>query len=220
MTLEQQMKNGLLYCEYGHPDQVDKDYEKTIEQQRETGKELQYDYNQTRPSDQKRKREILEQLVAEIGKDVWIEAPMHMSYGCNVHIGNCFYANYNLTIVDDIDVYIGDHVMCAPNVTITATGHPVSGEMRRNGAQFSDPVYIGDDVWIGANVVILPGVHIGNDVVIGAGSVVTKDIPDHTVAMGVPCKVVREISDYDREYYRKGHKVNPDFDPKAENKGE
>lgn len=214
VSLEKQMKSGELYVEYGHPDQADQVYEKVIEHQREQGKELQFDYNNTRPSDQKKKKEILTKLLAEMGEEIWIEAPMHMSYGPNVHIGNHFYANYNLTIVDDVDVYIGDYVMCAPNVSIVTTGHPVYGPYRRNGAQFSDPIHIGNDVWIGANVVILPGVSVGNDVVIGAGSVVTKDIPDHSVAMGVPCKVVRTITDYDKEYYRKNCKVNLDFDPK------
>lgn len=218
MSLEEQMKSGELYVEYGHSEPEDLAYEKIIEEQRERGKELQFDYNHTRPSDQETKKKILKELLAEMGEEIWIEAPMHMSYGPNVHIGNHFYANYNLTIVDDVDVYIGDYVMCAPNVTLAATGHPVYGPYRRNGAQFSDPIRIGNDVWIGANVVILPGVTVGNDVVIGAGSVVTKDIPDHSVAMGVPCKVVRQITEYDKEYYRKGCKVNPDFDPNLQQK--
>ena len=117
----------------------------------------------------------------------------------------------NLVVVDDIEVHIGNNVMVAPNVTLSVTGHPVDPEYRRGGTQFSLPIVIGDDVWIGANSVILPGVTIGDNSVIGAGSVVTQDIPANSVAYGVPCRVIREINDYDKEYYRKGKKVNLDW---------
>lgn len=130
-----------------------------------------------------------------------------MAYGKRTHIGNCFYANFNLVIVDDIDVWIGDHVMIAPNVTISVTGHPVHPELRKDGSQFSFPVRIGNDVWIGAGAVILPGVTIGDGAVIGAGSVVTHDIPPNVVAFGVPCRVRREITDRDREFYWKDLRV-------------
>lgn len=212
MSLEKQMKTGQLYIEYGHEAEEDKQYEKVIEKQRERGKELVFDYNQTRPSDIETKRKILKEIVAEMGKETWVESPVHFSYGCNTHIGNYFYSNFNLCIVDDGDVFIGDYVMCGPNVTITATGHPVWKEYRRKGCQFSLPVRIGSDVWIGANVVILPGVTIGDDVVIGAGSVVTHDIPAHSVALGVPSRVVREITEEDRKFYRKDMPVNEDWD--------
>ncbi|MDO4296489.1 MAG: sugar O-acetyltransferase [bacterium] len=209
MSLEYQMKHGLLYCEYGHKAEEDKAYEKVMEKQREKGKELMFEYNnQTAPSNYKRKKEILTELLGGVGESVWIEAPAHFSYGCNTYIGNHFYSNFNMVIVDDAEVHIGDYVMLGPNVTISVTGHPVYGEYRRNGTQFSLPVHIGNDVWIGANVVILPGVTIGDDVVIGAGSVVTKDIPSHSVAVGVPCRVLREITEYDREYFRKDCPVN------------
>ena len=127
------------------------------------------------------------------------------------YIGENFYANFNLVVVDDIEVHIGNNVMVAPNVTLSVTGHPVDPEYRRGGTQFSLPIVIGDDVWIGANSVILPGVTIGDNSVIGAGSVVTQDIPANSVAYGVPCRVIREINDYDKEYYRKGKKVNLDW---------
>lgn len=211
MSLEQQMKDGLLYREFGHKDEKDKEYEKVIEAQRVRAKELCFIYNQTNPSDNKKKEELLKEMFGSLGEMPWVESPVHLSYGCNTHIGNNFYANFNMVIVDDIDVYIGDHVMFAPNVTISATGHPVWGEFRRDGTQFSLPVHIGNDVWIGSNVVVLPGVTIGNNVVIGAGSVVTHDIPDNVVAVGVPCKVLREITDEDKEYYRKGMPVNKDW---------
>jgi len=146
-------------------------------------------------------------LYTDMGESIWIEPPFHAAYGSNVHIGDFFYANFNLVIVDDIDVYIGAHVMIAPNVTITPTGHPVDAETRRPGAQFSIPVRIGDDVWIGSNAVILPGVSIGEGAVIGAGSVVTKDIPPGVVAVGNPCRVIREIGARDKEYYYRDRKI-------------
>lgn len=211
MSLKNDMQSGRLYYEYGHPDKEDQAYEKVIEQKRERGKDLTFEYNHTRPSDMETRNRLLKEILGDVGKMAWLEPPVHFSYGCNTHIGDYFYSNFNFTVVDDIDVYIGDHVMMGPNVTLSATGHPVWGEYRRNGTQFSLPVRIGNDVWIGANVVVLPGVTIGNDVVIGAGSVVTKDIPDHSVAFGVPCKVIRPITDYDRDYYRKNCKVNLDF---------
>lgn len=211
MSLEQQMKSGLLYREFGHKDEKDVAYEKLIERQRKHGKELTFAYNQTNPSDYGRKRELLEQILGSLGDEVWIESPVNFSYGCNTHVGNYFYANFNLVIVDDVDVYIGDYVMCGPNVSICVTGHPVYGEFRRDGTQFSLPVHIGNDVWIGANAVIMPGVTIGNNVVIGAGSVVTQDIPDNVVAFGTPCRVARPITEEDKEYFRKGVPVNKDW---------
>ncbi len=211
MPLEHQMKSGLLYREYGHKSEEDKHYEKIIEEKRKHGKELTFAYNQTNPSDYQEKHRLLHQILGSVGKDAWIESPVNFSYGCNTHIGDYFYANYNMVIVDDVDVHIGDYVMCGPNVTISVTGHPIYGEFRRDGTQFSLPVTIGNDVWIGANCVILPGVTIGNNVVIGAGSVVTHDIPDNVVAYGSPCKVVRSITEKDKEFYRKGMPVNKDW---------
>lgn len=211
MSLQEQMKTGKLYVEYGHASAEDRAYEKVIEGQRARCKELLYDYNHTRPSDQQTKDGILKTLLGSMGSSIWMEAPIHFSYGCNTHFGSHVYANFNLTVVDDGEVYVGDYVMFAPNVTITSTGHPVHPMYRREGAQFSLPVHIGNDVWIGANVVILPGVTIGNNVVIGAGSVVTHDIPDNCVAMGTPCRVVRAITDADKAEYKKGYPVNEDW---------
>lgn len=212
MKLERQMKDGGLYVEFGHKDPEDVAYEQVIEAQRIRCKDLLYEYNQTRPSDMAEKNRILDELLGSHTENCWIEAPMHFSYGCNTHIGDHFYANFNMTVVDDGEVFIGDHVMLAPNVTITSTGHPVWPEYRRKGAQFSLPVHIGNDVWIGSNVVILPGVTIGDGSVIGAGSVVTKDIPAHTVAMGVPCRPVREITEKDRDFYRRDCPIEPGWD--------
>lgn len=212
MSLEEQMKSGKVYIEYGHTSEEDKAYEKRIEEQRKRGKELVYDYNHTRPSDYKRKEELLKQILASAGEKIWIESPVAFSYGCYTHIGHHFYANYNMVIVDDIDVYIGDYVMFGPNVTVAATGHPLVKDLRRKGAQFSLPVHIGNDVWVGANVAIMPGVTIGDGAVIGAGSVVTSDIPADVVAFGTPCKAVRSITEEDRKFYRKGFPLNEDWD--------
>lgn len=208
MSLEAQMRNGLLYCEYGHGSQEDKAYEKVIEKQRNDCKEMMFDYNNTRPTDFAAKKKILKNVLGSMGEEVWIESPAHFSYGCYTHIGHHFYSNFNLVIVDDAEVFIGNYVMFGPNVSISVTGHPVYGEYRRDASQFSLPVHIGDDVWIGANSVILPGVTIGAHSVIGAGSIVTHDIPENVVAFGAPCKVIREITDWDKEYYKKNMPVN------------
>lgn len=191
MNIRDKMRKGMLYTDMcdGLPDE------------RLKGKELIYDYNNTRPSEQKKRDEILKKLFGSVGTNPFIETPLHVSYGSNIHIGNNFYANFNLVIVDDIEVYIGNNVMMAPNVTISVTGHPIHPDQRKNGAQFSIPVKIEDNVWIGAGVIILPGVTIGENSVIGAGSIVTKSIPKNVVAVGNPCKVLREITEKDKESF-------------------
>ncbi len=170
--------------------------------------DLLYDYNQTRPTEQAKRRELLKVLLAEVGENCYIEPPLHANWGRNTHLGSNVYANFNLTLVDDTDVYIGDSVMIGPNVTIATAGHPIDPELRRKVAQFNIPVRIGNNVWIGAGAVILPGVTIGDDSVIGAGSIVTKDIPAGVVAVGNPCRVLRPICDRDREFYYKDRKVD------------
>lgn len=170
--------------------------------------ELLYDYNQTRPTEQPKRRELLKVLLAEVGENCYIEPPLHANWGRNTHLGSNVYANFNLTLVDDTDIYIGDSVMIGPNVTIATAGHPVDPELRRKVAQFNIPVRIGNNVWIGAGAVILPGVTIGDDSVIGAGSIVTKDIPAGVVAVGNPCRVLRPIGERDREFYYKDRKVD------------
>ena len=212
MSLEKQMKTGQVYVEFGHSDPEDIAYEKVTEDQRLLAKDLCYDYNNTRPTDLKSREAILAKLLGSAGEGLWMEPPIHFAYGSNTFIGHHVYANFNLTIVDDGECHIGNYCMFAPNVVISTTGHPVHPSFRDKGAQFSLPVTIGDHVWIGSNVTIMPGVTIGENSVIGAGSVVTHDIPDNVVAMGVPCRVVRPITDEDLVYYRKGVKVNEDYD--------
>ena len=198
MTIRERIKNGMLYVDVGEG----------LDEERIRCKELLYDYNNTRPNEEIERKDLLKKLLGDMGEDIWIEPPVHMAYGTNVHIGNHFYANFNFVIVDDIDVYIGEHVMIAPNVTITPTGHPVDPDLRRPGTQFSIPVRIGNNVWIGSNVVILPGITIGDNAVIGAGSVVTHDIPENVVAVGNPCHLLRKINERDKEYYYKNRRVD------------
>jgi len=212
MSLKEQMQTGQVYIEFGHASSEDQAYEKVIERQRLLCKERCFDFNQTRPLDTQRKDEILRELLGSAGKSIWMESPIHFAYGVNTHIGDNFYSNFNLSVVDDGEVFIGDYVMIAPNVTISTTGHPIHPSFRDKGAQFSLPVRIESHVWIGSNVVIMPGVTIGENSVIGAGSVVTRDIPKNSVAFGAPCRVVREITEEDRIYYRKGMKINEDWD--------
>ncbi|RJX69514.1 sugar O-acetyltransferase [Vibrio sinensis] len=169
--------------------------------------EVLYDFNHTRPSEQKKRQEIMSKLFAEVGHDCYIEPPLHANWGIHTHLGNNVYVNFNLTLVDDTHIYIGDNVMIAPNVTISTAGHPIEPELRRKVAQFNIPVTIGNNVWIGAHSVVLPGVTIGENSVIGAGSIVTKDIPANVVAVGNPCRVVREIGEHDKEFYFKNHRL-------------
>lgn len=161
-----------------------------------------YDFNATRPSEQKKRQDMLKDMFAAIGANCYIEPPLHANFGGkHVHFGRNVYANYNLTLVDDGHIYVGDYVMIGPNVTISTAGHPVEPHLRRQGLQYNIDVHIGSNVWIGAGAVILPGISIGNDTVIGAGSIVTKDIPAGVVAVGNPCRILREIGEHDRKYY-------------------
>ena len=126
------------------------------------------------------------------------------------HFGNQIYVNYNLTCVDDTHIYIGDYTMLGPNVTIATAGHPILPELRQKGLQYNMPVHIGKNCWVGAGVIIMPGITIGDNVVIGAGSVVTKDIPSNMVAVGNPCRIMREVGEHDRIYYFKDRKIDMD----------
>lgn len=171
--------------------------------------ELLYDFNQTRPSEQDKREKILKKMFAEIGDDCYIEPPFHANWGGkNVHFGNGVYANFNLTMVDDCDIFVGNNVLFGPNVTVSAGTHPIHPELRSKQAQYNIPIHIGNNVWIGANSVILPGVNIGDNSVIGAGSIVTKDIPSNVVAVGNPCRVLREINENDMKYYYRDMKID------------
>ena len=168
-----------------------------------------FEYNNLKPSMQLEKNKLLKEMFADIGDNCYIETPFHANWGGkNVHFGNNVYANFNLTLVDDCDIYVGNNVMFGPNVVLSTGTHPIEPKLRSKQAQYNVPIHIEDNVWIGSNCVVIPGVTIGKNSVIGAGSVVTKDIPANVVAVGSPCKVIREINDRDRKYYYKNYEID------------
>lgn len=168
-----------------------------------------YEFNMTRPSEQQKRAELLREMLAEVGEGCYIEAPFYANWGGkHVHFGNYVYANFNLTLVDDTHIYVGDYTMFGPNVTVATAGHPILPELREKVYQFNAPVRIGRNCWIGAGAIILPGITIGDNTVVGAGSVVTKDLPPNVIAAGNPCKVMRWIGQRDKEFYFKGKKIN------------
>ncbi|WP_026888641.1 sugar O-acetyltransferase [Clostridium beijerinckii] len=169
-----------------------------------------HEYNLLRPDEMNRMEELIKDILGKTGDKVFIEQPFHCDYGQNIEVGNNFFANYNCTILDVGKVVIGENVLFAPNVSIYTAGHPIHPESRNSGYEYGIDVIIGDNVWVGGSVVINPGVKIGNNVVIGSGSVVTKDIPDNVIAVGNPCKVVREITEEDRKYYYKNNEFDVD----------
>ena len=181
--LKEKMASGALYC--------CSDEELLKEQARCL--ELQYDYNATRPSEGEKREALLKKMFAEVGENCYIEPPLHANWGGHhVRLGNNVYANFGLTLVDDAEITVGDSCMFGPNVILATAGHPIDPDLRRQVYQFNLPIRIGNNVWI------------------GAGSVVTKDIPANVVAVGNPCRVLREIGDYDRQYYTKNRKIDLD----------
>lgn len=186
-----------------------------ITEEQNTCLELLYTFNQTRPSEQEKRNQLLKQMFAEIGENCYIEPPFHANFGGkHVHFGKNIYANFNLTMVDDGHIYVGDYTMFAPGVIVATAGHPILPELRETVYQYNMPVHIGKNCWIGAGAIILLGVTIGDQVVVGAGSVVTKDLPSNVVAVGNPCRVVREVNEHDRIYYFKNRKIDWDTLPR------
>ena len=168
-----------------------------------------YDFNRTRPTEGAKREAMLKEMFAEIGEGCYIEPPFHANFGGgHVHFGKGVYANFNFTVVDDTHIYVGDYTMFGPNVTIATAGHPILPQLRQEGYQFNMPVRIGKNCWLGAGVIVLPGITIGDNVVIGAGSIVTKDLPSNVVAVGNPCRVLREVNEHDEEYYFKDRKID------------
>lgn len=168
-----------------------------------------WEFNRLKPSQSEEKQHYMKEVFAECGENCYIELPFHANWGGkNVHFGNDIYANFNLTLIDDGDIYVDDKVMFGPNVTVATPNHPIIPELRERALQYNKPVHICENVWIGANTVIVPGVTIGKNSVIGAGSVVTKDIPENVVAVGNPCRVLREIGEHDREYFYKNERID------------
>jgi acetyltransferase-like isoleucine patch superfamily enzyme len=181
------------------------DYELYTE--RQYTKEQIFRFNSLPPSEVGMRNEIIRKLFSVTGEKFIIEPPFYCDYGSNISIGNNFYSNFNLVILDCAKIVIGDNVLIGPNVGIYAAGHPVHHELRIQEYEFAFPVYIGSNVWIGGSAVINPGVKIGDNSVIGSGSVVTKDIPSNVVAAGNPCRVIREITGEDKIYYFRNFRV-------------
>ena len=166
-------------------------------------------FNQLKPSQIEEKEKYLKEVFAECGEGCFIELPLHANWGGHhVHMGDYVYANTNLTLVDDGHIYIGSKVMFGPNVTVATANHPIEASLRARGLQYNKDVHIGENAWIGAGAVIVPGVTVGKNTIIGAGSIVTKDIPDNVVAVGNPCRVLREVGEHDREFFFKEERID------------
>ena len=203
MAMKDKMHTGELYLP-GDPEILEDQFRRL---------DRLYEYNHTLPSNQERRAELLREMFAEIGEDCYIEAPFFSNFGGgHVHFGKCVYGNFNLTLVDDTHIYVGDYTMFGPNVTVATAGHPILPELREKQYQYNAPVRIGRCCWIGAGAIILPGVTIGDNVVVGAGSVVTKDLPSNVVAVGNPCRVLRPVGQRDLEYYFKDRKIPADLE--------
>ncbi len=188
MTEKEKCAAGMLY---------DANYDEALIQERQICKDICFEYNNTKPSELRDKKKILKKLFGKTKGEFTIQAPFWCDYGYNIELGENFYANHNLMILDGAKVTFGDNVFIAPDCGFHTAGHPIDAERRNKGLEYAYPIRVGDNVWIGAGVQVLPGVTIGNHVVIGAGSVVTKDIPDHVIAVGNPCKVLRAITEED-----------------------
>lgn len=202
MTQKDRLHSGEIY----DPNDAD------VVQEQTACQELLYDYNHTRPSEGERRQQLLKQMFAEIGEGCYIEPPLHANWGGHfVHFGSRIYCNYNLTLVDDTHIYVGDGTKFGPNVILATAGHPICPELRNRALQYNMPIRVGKNCWLGAGAVVLPGVTIGDNTVIGAGSVVTKDIPANVVAVGNPCRVLRTIGEQDREYYFRDRKIPAEF---------
>lgn len=199
MTQRQRMDDGLIY----NPNDA------SIMAEQSGCLELLYDFNATRPSEMDKRNALLKQMFGRIGEGCYIEPPLHANWaGRHVFMGDNVYANFNLTLVDDGNIFIGDKVMFGPNVTVATANHPIVPALREKGLQYNKDVHIGNNVWIGTGVIIVPGVTIGDNTVIGAGSIVTKDIPANVVAVGIPCRVLREIGERDRMYFYKNEQID------------
>lgn len=190
MTEKEKMLNQKLY---------NANYDEDLLKERNCAKDLCFEFNQILPSNLSLQQTVLKKLLGKTKEDFTIIAPFFCDYGYNIEIGENFFANHNTIILDGAKVKFGDNVFIAPNCGFYTAGHPIDFERRNEGLEYAYPITIGDNVWIGAGVQVMPGVTIGSDVVIGAGSVVVKDIPSHCVAVGNPCKVVRSITDEDRK---------------------
>lgn len=194
MTEKEKRDLGLLY---------NANYDPEIQAEVAACNDLCHEFNQIKPSARSEQKEILKKLFAKMGKDPVVNTPFWIDYGYNTTVGDCFFANHNCQILDGGKVTFGDYVFIAPNCTFTTAEHALDVEQRNEGLEVALPITVGNNVWIGAGTVVLGGVTIGDNTVIGAGSVVTKDIPSGVIAVGVPCRVMREITEADRDKYPK-----------------
>lgn len=192
MTEREKAAAGYLY---------DANYDKELAVLRDRCKDLCYDFNACRPSETQKQREILKQIIGKTDESFILTAPFWCDYGFNITLGKNFYANHNCIMLDGARITFGDNVFIAPNCVFTTAGHALDETQRNAGLEIALPITVGNSVWFGANVTVLPGVTIGDNVIIGAGSVVTKDIPSGVVAVGNPCRIMRKITDADREKY-------------------
>ena len=192
MTEREKMQQGLLY---------DANYDEELLAERSRCKDLCFAYNQLLPSLVDQQKDIIRRLFGKTGERFYITAPFWCDYGCNIEIGENFYTNHNCVILDGAKVTFGDNVFIAPNCTFSTAGHPLDTEQRNQGLEYAYPITVGDNVWFGASVTVLPGVTIGSNTVIGAGSDVNRDIPDGVVAVGNPCRVLRKITEEDKKKY-------------------
>ncbi len=184
MTEKEKMIRGELY---------NANYDKEILTEKFKAQDLCYEYNNIKPSDLDVRKEMLKKIIGKTKDNYCIEQPFWCDYGYNIEIGENFYANHNLVILDGNKVKFGDNVFVAPNCGFYTAGHPLDYKIRNTGIEYAKPITVGDNVWIGGNVCVLPGVTIGDNVVIGAGSVVNRDIPSNCVAVGNPCKVIKKL---------------------------
>ena len=189
MTEKEKMQRHMLY---------DANYDPELQQERINCKELCYDYNALRPSRTEEQTALLKRLLGKTEGAFTIIAPFWCDYGYNIEIGENFFANHGCVILDCARVTFGDNVFVAPNCGYYTAGHPIDAERRNAGLEYAWPITVGDNVWFGGGVQVLPGVTIGSDVVIASGSVVNRDIPSHVVAGGNPCRVIRPITEADR----------------------
>ena len=192
MTEWEKAQAGYLY---------DANYDSDLINMRTVCADLCYEFNLCRPSDVKKQQRIIHELLGQIKGNIVITAPFYCDYVRNISVGENFYTNHNVTILDGAKVSFGDNVFIAPDCVFSTAGHPLDTEQRNQGLEIALPITVGNNVWIGTQVSVLPGVTIGNDVVIGAGSVVNRDIPDGVVAAGNPCRVIRKITEEDKKKY-------------------
>lgn len=191
MSEKERMLSGRLYLAQG----------KELRAMRQKGQQLLRLFNGTTEEEKEYRTQLLKKIFGKVANDVYIEPTLRVDYGQNITIGSQFYANFDCVMIDVAPITIGNHVMFGPRVCLYTAGHPIDPTVRNSGLEFGTPITIGNNVWIGGSAVINPGVTIGDNVIIGSGSVVTKSIPANTVAVGNPCRVIRDITQEDKDFW-------------------